>query len=386
MAVRPIIRSDHDDLNRLHREVGWPERSAAGWRWLESHPGRADIGAPAGWVIPDADDRPAAMLGNFVQRFRHGPRVLHGATGFSIIVPPRLKGASRPLIRAFLKQPGLFARYTFNANARSAPLYGLFGLKPWPDQTHALKLSWTTDPLACAQGRMLRMLLGRTSAETAARLGERLMNPRVFRHPDLTLPAGVVMLRDLSDASPYAAFWTRLRQEDRLLADRSPASLRWRLSDPDLTLAPLLLACVRGGDVVGVAMGQMTKTSLIEPPCLDIVDLVALETAQDALPLLTRALIDNARSLGAAKVRLQMTTPRLLAALGDLAGTARREGGWGHCHAIVDDPALAAAWAPTPFDGDYGLCARNPPAPRAPRARRRVAAVRPASRGRAAKA
>ena len=81
-----------------------------------------------------------------------------------------------------------------------------------------------------------------------------------------------------------------------------------------------------------------------------------------------------------------MTTPRLLAALGDLAGTARREGGWGHCHAIVDDPALAAAWAPTPFDGDYGLCARNPPAPRAPRARRRVAAVRPASRGRAAKA
>ena len=63
-------------------------------------------------------------------------------------------------------------------------------------------------------------------------------------------------------------------------------------------------------------------------------------------------------------MRLQVVTPRLLAQLGDLAKTARREGGWGHCHAIIDDPALAAAWAPTPFDGDYGICSRTPPMPK----------------------
>jgi len=79
--------------------------------------------------------------------------------------------------------------------------------------------------------------------------------------------------------------------------------------------------------------------------------------------VLTQTLIDNARNMGAAKVRLQMVTPRMLTALGDLATTARREGGWGHCHAIIDEPALAAAWAPTPFDGDYGVCSRTPPAP-----------------------
>ncbi|GAW42184.1 hypothetical protein SH203_02600 [Brevundimonas sp. SH203] len=382
MAVRPIVRSDHDALNRLHREVGWPERSPAGWRWLESNPAREALDAPAGWVITDEHDRPAAMLGNFVQRFQHGSRTLYGATGFSIIVPPSRKGASRPLIRAFLKQSGLFARYTFNANARSAPLYGLFGLRPWPGQTHALKLSWTTDRLACIGGRVLRTLLGGISAETAARLGEQLMNPRVFGRHVLTLPDGVSVLRDLSDASAYGDFWRRLSKEDRLLADRSPATLRWRLSDPDLTLPPVMLTCMRGGAVVGLAMAQITKTSLIEPPCLDIVDLIALETDQDALPLLTRALIANARAMGAAKVRLQMTTPRLLEALGDLTQSARREGGWGHCHAIVDDPALAEAWAPTPFDGDYGICLRNPPAPTV---RRRSTALA-ASRGRAAKA
>lgn len=383
MSVRPIVGSDHDALNRLHRDVGWPERSPAGWRWLEANPARQDIAAPAGWVVADDRDEAVAMVGNFVQRFRHGSLSLYGATGFSIIVPPSRKGASRALIRAFLKQPGLFARYTFNANARSAPLYGLFGLKPWPTETHGLKLSWVTDRLACAQGRVLRSLLGRTSAKTAARLGERLMNSRVFRQTAPSLPSQVTVLRDLSDSSPYAEFWRTFASEDRLLADRSPETLRWRMADPDLTLKPVLLACVREGRIVATAMAQMTKTSLIEPPCLDIIDLVALETAQDAIEVLTQALIDNARDMGAAKVRLQMVTPQMLTALGDLATTARREGGWGHCHAIIEDPALASAWAPTPFDGDYGICSRTPPAP----ARRsRPSAAHATARGRVSKA
>ncbi|MFA4940208.1 N-acetyltransferase [Brevundimonas sp.] len=383
MSVRPIVGSDHEALNRLHRDVGWPERSPAGWRWLEANPARQDIAAPAGWVVADDQDEAVAMLGNFIQRFRHGSRSLYGATGFSIIVPPSQKGASRPLIRTFLKQSGLFARYTFNANARSAPLYSLFGMSPWPAQTHGLKLSWVTDRVACAKGRMLRSLLGRTSAQTAARLGEQLMNGRVFQQTTPALPPQVIVLRDLSDASPYADFWRMLSSEDRLLADRSPETLRWRMADPDLTLTPLLLACVREGRIVATAMAQMTKTSLIEPPCLDIIDLVALETAQDAIELLTQALIDNARAMGAAKVRLQMVTARMMAALGDLATTARREGGWGHCHAIIDDPALAAAWAPTPFDGDYGICSRNPPAPTR---LSRPSAARATSRGRVSKA
>ena len=174
----------------------------------------------------------------------------------------------------------------------------------------------------------------------------------------------MIALSDFSEASPYGEFWDRLSREDRLLADRSPAVLRWRMADPDLTLEQLLLAWVRDGRIVGMAMAQMTKTSLIEPPCLDIIDLIALETAPDAIARLARVLIDNARPLGAAKVRLQTVTPQMLDQLGDLTKTARREGGWGHCHVIIDDPALAAAWAPTPFDGDYGVCSRNPPAPR----------------------
>jgi glutamyl-Q tRNA(Asp) synthetase len=42
MAVRPMQPSDYEGVNRLYRSVGWPERSAAGWRWLYDNPARLE--------------------------------------------------------------------------------------------------------------------------------------------------------------------------------------------------------------------------------------------------------------------------------------------------------------------------------------------------------
>jgi hypothetical protein len=68
--------------------------------------------------------------------------------------------------------------------------------------------------------------------------------------------------------------------------------------------------------------------------------------------------------MGAAKLRIQTVSPRLLERLGDLGRQARREGGWGHCHVRFapggPDPAL---WSPTPYDGDYAMCLRPLPTP-----------------------
>ena len=366
MSVRPIRASDHAAINRLYRSVGWPERSAEGWRWLSAAPGAE--GAPLGFVVVDEQDEPAAVVGNMIQRFHRGEAVLTGATGYSIVVPPARAGVSRSLIRAVLNQPGLFAAYTFNANARAAPLYKLFGMSPYPVQTPALKLSWAADRPAILAGKILRRLLGGLSAEEARRMGDRLVPRRALAPAPLRLPEGVAALRDLADASPYADYWRTLKAEGRLIADRSPAVMRWRMADPDQTQPPLLLAQVRDGRIEGVAMAMVAKVSVLEPPCLEIIDLTARADAPDAIERLAGALIANARALGCAKTRLSVTNPDLLDALGDLPPRARREGGWGHCHARIADPALAAEWRPTPFDGDFSICSRPVPPPRRRRA------------------
>jgi len=163
MTVRRFLPADVADVNRLHRDVWWPERSHEGWRWLENNPARLALDAPAGWVIEGMDGRPGAFLGNFIQRFWAGDRPLFGATGFSVIVPPDHKGRSRELIGAFVRQPGCFARYTLNANARSSPLYKKFDMQAWPARSHAVKLSWIINPAACLYSRGLRALVARGS-------------------------------------------------------------------------------------------------------------------------------------------------------------------------------------------------------------------------------
>jgi hypothetical protein len=233
-------------------------------------------------------------------------------------------------------------------------------MQAWPEQTHALKLSWVIDPLPLALSRLWRRLY--RAAPRLVGSGERLMNDRLGRAVRPTLPPGVHPLTDVGDASPYAAFWTALSGENRLLADRSPEIQRWRLRDPDLSERPLILSFQRDGAVVAYAMAMMAKSNILEPPVLEIIDLEALGDHADAVPVLMTALQDSARAMGASKLRLQTVTPLTLHRLGGFARTARREGGWGHCHVHFSpdapDPAL---WAPTPYDGDYAVCLRPVP-------------------------
>ncbi|WP_312782784.1 N-acetyltransferase [Brevundimonas sp.] len=376
MTLRHFHLSDAPGVNRLHRAVWWPERSPEGWRWLDENPARQALDAPSGWVIEDSDGAPAAFLGNFVQRFWRGDRLLYGATGFSIIVPPDRKGRSRDLIQAFMAQPGCFARYTLNANARSSPLYQRFGMTAWPPRTHGLKLSWIINPAACLYSRGLRSLVAR-APRAALWLGEQLTPLHGAPSPaPMTLAGGVSLLDDLSDASPYSRFWTELRDQGRILADRSPAMLRWRYADPDLTTPPLHLVRRVGDRITGHAMAMLGKGNPIEPPVLEIIDLQALDHDRAAVRALVAALLRLAPGWGAAKVRLQVVSDSLLRDMGDLARKARREGGWGHCHAAfapdiqtteVDGPS---DWRPTPFDGDYAFCVRpvpkRPPIPSGP--------------------
>lgn len=365
MSLRPLHASDLDAVNRLHRSVWWPERSAAGWRWLMNNPAAAEIDAPHGWVI-DHGEGPQACLGNFVQRFWLDGRPLYGATGYSIVVPPAQRGRSRALINAFVDQPACFARYTLNANARSSPLYKRHGMLPWPPKAHALKLSWMIDPVACLYGRGLREVVDR-APRLARLLGEqlsplpRLLNGRGLRRAQAHLPPGVSLSPDLSDRSDYARFWTSLREEGRLTADRSPAVMRWRLSDPDLTVPPLTLAYRQGGSITGFAVAMLNKQTPLEPPILEIIDLIALKNDSSAIRALCESLRRLAPALGAAKMRLQVASPELQHALGPLAERSRREGGWGHCHVAFDDGMQDAGWRPTPYDGDYSFCLRPLP-------------------------
>lgn len=359
LTLRPFQPDDTAVVDALHRDVDWPVRSAEGWAWLAANPARP-MDFPIGWLAEDAEGR-AAFVGQFPQTFHADCERLLGVTGYSIIVPPALRGAAPALIRRVMDRPDAALHYTLNANALSAPLYRRHGLHPWPPETHGLKLSWIIDPLVCAAASLVR----RTAPDRSGRAGpERLMNARVNRPRDLRLPPAIEALMDFG--AEWDDFWVRLRESGAVLADRGAEAMRWRIADPDRTAPPIMLAYRREGAITGWLMAQTAKMSRHEPPVLDIIDLIASPAEPEAIQALVGALIANGRSLGVAKIRLQVVSPSLLRALGPVGARARREGGWGHAHARFSqrwDGQLRQAWSPTPFDGDYSFCLRPVPRP-----------------------
>lgn len=360
IKLRPLVERDYTAVQTLHRAVGWPARSLEGWRWLHANPARRETTAPAAWVLEGSDGSVQGHLGNLVQRFHCGEELLHGVTGFNIIVQPQARGNAYRLLEAFNQQDGMFAHWTFNANPLSAPLYARQGMLPWPPPTAGLKLSWPLRPFTLAVGRVLKAAHSR-SAGWVGGLGERLLDGRDYSSERVELPRDVRWISSFSDDSPYAWFWQALKAESRMVSDRSPDIMRWRLRDPDLTMEPVTLGVYRGGGLVGFALALFSKGNAIEPVVLEIVDLEALDGHEKAIGALMSGLLAVARRKGAAKLRLSVVSPRNLVRLGRYARIARREGGWGHCHVRFAGEA-PTSWSPTPWDGDYGFCLRPVPA------------------------
>jgi len=363
IQIRPFELADHAAVNELCQWAWWPPRSAQGWRWLVEGPSGETVSGPPGWVC-DGPDGVQAFVGNFIQRFFLGDDSFEAATGHTLLVHPNLRGASRDLLRRFVRQDTMFARYTFNANDRSAPLYKHFAMHPWPPGQSAVKYVWRTDLPGVAQERALRWVHG-FSGNLASRSGgehfnsERLWTGRVKRCAPGVTPIAITDIDERFDN-----LWAALRQDGRLLARRDAASLRWRCGDPDLTREPLLLGYEADGVLAGYLLAFFSKGSEVEQPALEIIDLIALRSHQDvAIPALVRTVLASSRGLGVARVRLPMVNAEMERLLTPFSA-ARKVYHHDHCHVrwaedVSED--LKSAWFSTPYDGDYSFCLRPPP-------------------------
>lgn len=364
-TIRTIRMEDAAAVSRLLNWAWFAPRSEAGWRWLcrtpRSRPARE---IPVGWVVEDGDGRIGGVVGVFAQDYVVEGEAVVGATGHTLIVEPRMRGAASRLLRRYADIDGVFGVFHLNANARSAPLCERFGFTGWPPDHADVKLVWPTDPLAILAERALQLASGGRRPGTDRFLRDRLFTPDLVR-----LDPGVeqVFARDID--ARFDAFWGALAAEGRLTARRDAAALRWRMADPDRTLDPLLLTWMEDGHIAGYALAQIVKINELTAPDLEIIDLVALKhCAERAMPALVASLVRNAPRLGVARVRLSVVTQEMERRLAGLPGALRiRRHAHGHARLSEAGLALASRWRLTPYDGDHGFCLRSPPRPEAGR-------------------
>lgn len=361
--IRPIRMEDAADISALLDWAWFPQRSEESWRWLCRTPrSQTTRSIPVGYVVEDDDGRVAGVFGLFAQDYVSPEGSVSGGTGHTLVVHPRIRGASRPLIDAVLDQPSLFAVTVLNANDLAAPIYLRHGMTPMPEGRGDLSLVWITDPIALLAERAARVSKAKLNKDDRPSV-ERFLHPRLFETDLVRLGDRILALGPTDLDARIDTFWTALAAEGRLTARRDVASMRWRMSNPDRTRDPILLAWMEGSEIGGLLLADISKVTQIDAPTLEIIDLVALEhCAHQAAPDLVTALIRNASRLGCARVRLSVVTATMEQRLASVQGARKRRG---HVHGHVltrpGSEAMIRDWRLTPYDGEYGFCLRYPP-------------------------
>jgi len=367
VQVRELKLSDGPAIGALCDWAWWPVRSEAGLAWLMSRPGGGTIPGPAGWVV-ERDGEIVASVGNHIQAFSQGDQTFQGATGHSLLVRPDARGLSRNLIKKFVSQTEMFALYTLNANALSAPLYGLFGMKPWEGDAGHRKYVWRVDPVGLMTERLLWKLGEMAGFERLKAGGERFADDSHWNASPQRLASGVAEVPTSQLDERFDRLWARLKSEDRLLAVRDRAALAWRLADPDLTRKPVLLGFEADGELAGYLLAFFSKQTQVDQPALEIIDVIAVRDLQArAVPALITSLVRSARDMGVARVRMSVVNPALEPLVAATPG-AHRLDAHPHIHIRYDQSFAETApqsWYVTPYDGDYSFCLRPPPRPQA---------------------
>lgn len=347
--LRDVQPSDWQALNDLHRWAWFPERSEKGWAWLH----RLGKGVP-GWVLED-EHGVCGYLGNIRQDYSVASSHLCAATGYSLIVLPRAKGGSAPLLEAFRHQPGVFATSILNGNARSAPIYARNGFVPFPPGWADAKIVWPLAPFTILSERVARSVYRHRRPPCELFAGSR-------RGEVSATPHQLAVLDPWRDAAVLDLFDEELRRSGASLAARSAQAFRDRFSDPDATILPALFGWREDGHLVALAFAQLGKMSECEAAILDVIDLTWLEPdgGGPAARLLAELRV-HGRRIGASRLRLSIVTaPTARIAQGISGGLIRRS----HVHAhasFAPDADRALLWSPTPYDGDFGFFLRHPP-------------------------
>lgn len=350
------------------REVGFKERSAAGWNWLfaENPALEANPDAPIGWIL-DCGGEVVGYLGNIPMAYVRGAETYRGATCCALYVREPFRAQSVKLMSAFFRQRGVDLFLSTTANDASLPLYQLFKAVTPPDASFLTDFAWVgdVDELLRHEAEKyvgwsaVAALLARASAPFV-RLGLRIANRDLRRYArNASVDVEPVRLQDVDGR--FDALWQAVRTSGHLMAQRCSRTLRWYMSDPDRGSDVHLLAAMGPHGIEGYALCARHHAHVSDFSRFNVFDILLHPEAPDGTleVLLVRA-ADLAAKEHAALMILTGYSAHVASKLPKLRPFERPRP-ISSVHVKPVNPALAGAaivpgfWFATPLDGDRSL-------------------------------
>ncbi len=366
VRLRQALFSDFSAVTKLQRSCCLPSHSFENWERLwRRNPalGQLQFERPIGWVL-EVEGRLVGYLGNISLLYRYGARTLTAVTGCGFAVEPAFRALSLCLSAAFYRQRSVDLYLNTTAIEASGKISRAFNADPLPQADYETVLFWVLQPYPFAQAVMKKLKLRPTLSHPGAMLAslavrtDKILRRRWPRRCSTCFAVSEISVSDIGD--DFQALWIeKLNERPRLLADRSPALLRWHFEIPPDGGTVRVLCCYKNSELLGYAVirnDQDRATGLLRSM---IADMLAKQDDPAVLRALWAAAYDHARHVGS----------DILEVLGFPYDIRQVCSQWKPYQWTKDppfyykaaDPMLhqtlsdGMAWYATPFDGDETL-------------------------------
>jgi hypothetical protein len=261
---REVRFSDFESVARLKERGGLRKDNQENWRRLwQQNPAMAVAKSQLsmGWVLETAKGI-VGYQGSVPMLYQFGGRTLVAATGTGLVIEPAYRARSIGLLASFYRQRGVDLFLITFAIASVTKLSKALHAKVLPQRDYDKVLFWVLDVHQFTKALAAKFGLGSGMVAVGTFLGSSVLRADTLRRGPrghLTNKFGVteIEVKDIGDE--FQALWQRkFTETPRLLADRSPASLRWHFTIPGSSSTAAVLCCHRFERLVGYAIVQHT--------------------------------------------------------------------------------------------------------------------------------
>jgi hypothetical protein len=307
VRVREATFSDFEAVAALKRRWGLDPDSLENWERLWHHNpalSHTPCNRPIGWVL-ESGEKIVGYLGNISSLYRFGDRMLTAVTSSGLVVEPEYRSVSLSLVAAFYRQKSVDLYLTTTAIEAVGKIAKKFKSEVLPQPDYETMLFWILQPYPFAQAVMKKLQFRSVLSIaggilTSLAVGtDKLLRRRWPRQKSTDLVISEISVNQIGEE--FQALWMEKLTEMplRLLADRSPATLRWHFDMPGDRGTVRVLCCHKNGKLAGYAVVRNEPPNQANGLRRSIIaDMLAKQDDPAILKALWAAAYDHAKRSG----------------------------------------------------------------------------------------
>jgi len=365
--LREARFSDFQGVSELKQRWNMHADSPENWERLwRNNPaqGANGIVRPIGWVL-EADGAIVGYIGNISLLYRYGGKTLTAVTAHGLVVDTPYRAMSVTLVAAYFRQKAVDLFVSTSAVEATGKIALAFKSSPVPQPDYDTALFWVLRPHTFARVMMRKLDVNPVLAGIGALAGglavaaDKILRRRWPKKNSSNLSISAIEVRQIG--GDFEKLWSNKQQEqNRLLADRSPAALRWHFEIPGDQGSARVLCCHHEQDLVGYTIVRNDTKPENNLRSSIIADLIAKNDDPEIVRALWSAAYDYAKESGSDILEM-LGFPPVIRNVGAQWNPYRRKYPACPFYYKATDPELhkalanGAQWYASPFDGDATL-------------------------------